>query len=72
MMSRRLMMASGAAALVAPGLLSSGSALAPLRAQARTRGGAIPPDPAMAAAAPPRASWRPCVVSGEQNSLTPG
>lgn len=52
MMSRQLMMASGAAALVAPYLLSSGSALAPLRAQARTRGGAIPPDPAMAAAAP--------------------
>ena len=53
MISRRLMMASGAAAMVAPGLVSPGPASAPLRAQERTRARAIPRDPAMAASAPP-------------------
>jgi hypothetical protein len=47
------MMAGGAAAMIAPGLLSPGPASSPLRAQERIRGGAIPRDPAMAAAAPP-------------------
>lgn len=53
MMSRRLMMASGAAAFVAPGLFSSGPASTLLRAQVTARGSAIPRDPALAAAAPP-------------------
>lgn len=53
MLSRRLMIASGAAALVAPGALSPGPASAPPRAQAQTRISTLPRDPATAAAAPP-------------------
>jgi hypothetical protein len=53
MMSRRLMMAGGAAAIVAPGLVSSGPASTLLQAQVGPRGSAIPRDPAKAAAAPP-------------------
>ncbi|MEM6475007.1 MAG: hypothetical protein AAF687_02450, partial [Pseudomonadota bacterium] len=53
MISRRLMMAGGVAAVAAPGLVSSGPASAPLGAQNRSRAGARAPDPAMAAAAPP-------------------
>lgn len=47
------MMASGAAAFVAPGLFSSGPASTLLRAQVTARGSAIPRDPALTAAAPP-------------------
>ena len=53
MLSRRLMMASGAAAMVVPCLPSAGSGSAALRAQEPTSKNAIPRDPAMAAAAPP-------------------